>query len=307
MFTIAFRNGSNGIQTAGVESAYNEEYLQDTYKSINLQAQIGQTFMDFISIGGNLADSNHPYIHLADGAESISDNPWFLNQLRRFLDLGIDNEAFFSMPCLMYFLNLTGLQIPPIYHELVRKKGHEDDCLEDRIEETEGMDHFEHSMRAYIAAGSDIYDSPLTVYQCESIEDACIASLHFLITNQYNIRKCKNCGKYFVAFYRSDTEYCDRQSPYNASKTCKQDGPSRAYRDAMGTDEVKKVFHKIDSARRMRVSRNPDDEDILDEYEAWRDAMKKMRKKYKSGAITAAQFIEWLEENKSYDEDWDYE
>jgi hypothetical protein len=75
----------------------------------------------------------------------------------------------------------------------------------------------------------------------------------------------------------------------------------------MGTDEVKKVFHKIDSARRMRVSRNPDDEDILDEYEAWRDAMKKMRKKYKSGAITAVQFIEWLEENKSYDEDWYYE
>jgi hypothetical protein len=56
----------------------------------------------------------------------------------------------------------------------------------------------------------------------------------------------------------------------------------------------------------MRVSRNPDDEDILDEYEAWRDAMKKMRKKYKSCAITAAQFIEWLEENKSYDENWYY-
>jgi hypothetical protein len=31
-----------------------------------------------------------------------------------------------------------------------------------------------------------------------------------------------------------------------------------------------------------------------------------MRKKYKSGAITAAQFIEWLEENKSYDENWYY-
>jgi len=39
MFTIAFRNGSNGIQTAGVESAYNEEYLQDSYKSINLHTQ----------------------------------------------------------------------------------------------------------------------------------------------------------------------------------------------------------------------------------------------------------------------------
>ena len=87
MFTIAFRNGTNGAQAAGVESVYNEEYLQAPYKNINLQAQIGQTFMDFISITGNLADSNHPYIQLADGVESISDNPWFLNQLRRFLDL----------------------------------------------------------------------------------------------------------------------------------------------------------------------------------------------------------------------------
>ena len=56
----------------------------------------------------------------------------------------------------------------------------------------------------------------------------------------------------------------------------------------------------------MRVSRNPDDKDILDEYEAWREAMKEMRRKYKSGAITPEQFIEWLEENRSYDEDWDY-
>ena len=140
------------------------------------------------------------------------------------------------------------------------------------------MDHFEHSMRAYLSAGEKVFQYPLMSYECETIEDACVASLHFLITHKFHIRKSKNCDRYFVAYYRSDTEYCDRQSPYNAAKTCKQDGPSRAYRDVMGTDEVKKVFHKIDSTRRMRVSRNPDDDDILDEYEAWREAMKIMRK-----------------------------
>ena len=40
-----------------------------------------------------------------------------------------------------------------------------------------------------------------------------------------------------------------------------------------------KVIHKIDSAHRMRVDCNPDDEDILDEYEAWRETMKAMRTK----------------------------
>jgi hypothetical protein len=206
----------------------------------------------------------------------------------------------------MYFLHISGLQIPGFRHELSYKRGKENTALEDLVPERDDMDHFEHSMRAYLSAGERVFQYPLMSYECETIEDACVASLHFLITHKFHIRKCKNCGRYFVAYYRSDTEYCDRQSPYNASKTCKQDGPSRAYRDAMGMDEVKKVFHKIDSARRMRVNRNPDDKDILDEYEAWRDAMKKMRKKYKSGAITPAQFVEWLEENKSYDEDWYY-
>ena len=123
-----------------------------------------------------------------------------------------------------------------------RKPGHEDDCLEDCIEALEDMDHFEHSMRAYLAAGTEIYDTPLTVYQCNSIEDVCIASLHLLIINQYNIRKCKNCGMYFVAYLRSDAEYCTRVSPYNKKKTCREDGPKRTFEASINADVVKKTL-----------------------------------------------------------------
>ena len=229
--------------------------------------------MDFISLSENIADSRHPYIAFADDTDSISQNPWFFWQLRQFLDLGIDNEAFFSMPCLMYFLELTGLQIPPIYHELVRKPGHEDDCLEDCIEAREDMDHFEHSMRAYLAAGTEIYDTPLTVYQCNSIEDVCIASLHFLIVNQHNIRKCKNCGRYFVAYLRSDAEYCTRVSPYNKKKTCREDGPKGTFEASINADVVKRTLKQIESARRMRKHRNPDNWDIQTEFDEWHTAM----------------------------------
>ena len=303
MFTIAFRNGQ--VPEAG--TVYNEEYLQDSYKNMNLKAQVGQTFMDFISITGNIAGSGHPYIALTNDVDSISENPWFFRQLRQFLDLGIDNEAFFSLPCLMYFLELTGLQIPPIRHELVRKQGHEDDCLEDLIEADEDMDHFEHSMRAYLAAGTEIYDTPLTVYQCESIEDVCIASLHFLITNNYNIRKCKNCDRYFVAYLRSDAEYCTRVSPYNQKKTCREDGPKRTYGASLNGDIVKKRLQQIESARRMRKFRNPDNWDIEQEFDEWQIAMNRRRREYQSGSISAEQFLIWLEEHKTYTEDWDYE
>lgn len=274
---------------------------------MNLKAQIGQTFMDFISITGDLANSGHSYIALADDKDSVSENPWFFRQLRQFLDLGIDNEAFFSISCLMYFLELTGLQIPPVRHELVRKQGHEDDCLEDYIEEQEGMDHFEHSMRAYLAAGAEIYDAPQIVYQCETIEDACIASLHFLITNNYNIRKCKNCGKYFVAYLRSDAEYCTRMSPYNQKKTCREDGPKRTFEANVNADAVKKRLHQIESARRMRIHRIRGNWDIEHEFKEWQTAMNRWRNKYQSGSISSEQFLAWLEEHKAYTEDWDYE
>lgn len=308
MFTIAFRDGTRNEREAGGTPVYNEEYLRDPYQQIHIQAKIGETFMDFVSLSGDVLKSGHPYLKLAgDLAEGISADSWFIVQLRKFLDLGIENEAFFTLPSLMYFLHISGLQIPAFYHELSFKRGKENTAVEDLVPIEQGMDHFEHSMRAYLSAGEKVFQYPLMTYQCETIEDVCIASLHFLITHKFHIRKCKNCSRYFVAYNRSDTEYCDRQSPYGADKTCKEDGPGRTYRDAMNVDQVKKIFHQIDSARRMRVSRHPDDEDVRKEYAAWQKAMRHMRNQYKNCAISADRYVAWLEKHKVYTEDWDYE
>lgn len=42
-------------------------------------------------------------------------------------------------------------------------------------------------MCGYVAAKDKIYDVPLTTNECETIEDACIASLHFWIIHDCNI------------------------------------------------------------------------------------------------------------------------
>ena len=307
MFTIAFRNGSGVAHVDSTKSAYNEEFIYDPYKKINIKARIGESFMDFVSIAGNITESGHPYVCAADNVESITDNPWFFRQLRQFLDLGIDNEAFFTMPSLMYFLELTGLSIPPIRYELMRKIGKEDVCLEDFVDDADDMDHFERSMRAFCVAGSEVYDTPLTVYECNYIEDACIASLHYLITNQYHIRKCKNCGKYFVAYLRSDAEYCTRVSPFHNNRTCREDGPKRTFEATVNGDVVKKRLKQIESARRMKKHRNPNDWDIQMEFTEWQLAMNRWRKGYQSGMISAERFMKWLEDHKAYTEDWDYE
>ena len=47
MFTIAFRNGSGVAHVDSTKSAYNEEFIYDPYKKINIKARIGESFMDF--------------------------------------------------------------------------------------------------------------------------------------------------------------------------------------------------------------------------------------------------------------------
>ena len=305
MFTIAFRDGTHNEKECCGTPIFNEEYLRDPYKRIHIRSKIGQTFMDFVSMSGDIHNSGHPYLALdEESAENISADSWFMTQLRKFLDLGIENEAFFTVPSLMYFLHITGLQIPAFRHELSYKRGFEDVAVEDLIPENEDMDHFEHSMRAFLSAGERVFQYPLMSYECETIEDACIASLHFLITHKFHIRKCKNCGKYFVAYLRSDREYCDRRSPYNANRSCQEDGPKRTFDASVNTDTVKKTLQKVDIARRMRVSRNPDNADIKQEYEAWKKSMRKMRDQYYSGGITAEYFLEWLEAHKRYNQNW---
>ena len=52
------------------------------------------------------------------------------------------------------------------------------------------------------------------------------------------------------------------------------------------------------------MSRNPDNADIKQEYEAWKKSMRKMRNQYYSGGITAEYFLEWLEAHKRYNQNW---
>lgn len=96
-------------------------------------------------------------------------------------------------------------------------------------------------------------------------------------------------------------------SPYNQKKTCREDGSQRTFKANINADVVKKTLKQIESARRMRKHRNPDNWDIEQEFADWQIAMNHWRDKYQSGSASAEQFLAWLEEHRAYTEDWDYE
>lgn len=295
-FTMSFRTGKDGEPVFGERPLFREEFLKKTYDGrLNISAQLGEMFTDFISMEGNIANSNHPFIQAAgDTCEGITSDSYFLVQLKEYVDLGIENKSFFEESCFMFFLESQGLSLPAMHYTLVMKEGQEDKCVEDFIEENEDISPLERMMRGFVAAKNEIYDVPLTTYECETVEDACIASLHFLITHNCNLLKCQNCGKYFIS-ERSDTKYCDRVSPFNTKATCKIDGAQRTHRKLSNEDELKKKIITTRNRLSTRSRRNIEDAKVNEDYENFKNALPIKKKEFKSGVITEEQFIEWLD------------
>ena len=299
MFTIAFRSGKDGELVYGARPEYNEETVSIRDKGIAFPGRIGDSFASFIS--GEW--EKHPYmIADPDSAEEVSESSLFISDLRSYIDLCIDNPEFYTESCLMFFTEIRGLEIPAMHYIMKKKEGYENRDVSEFI--SDNIPALEAAMRGFLSHGSEVYDVPVTVYTCDTIEDACIASLHFMIGHRINIRKCKNCGKYFVAYNRSDAIYCDRQSPFNTSRTCKEDGPLRTYSASVSGDDLKREIRNVTTARRMRVRRNPANSDMQWEFEDWMDKLKEKKKQYRSGEISTQTFMDWLNETRRYEEDY---
>ena len=296
-FTMSFRTGKDGNLEYGERPLYREECLRKYYDSrLNIKSDLGFMFVDFISLTGNLANSNHPFLLAAgDTCEGISENSHFFRVLKEYVHLGIENTSFFKESCFMFFLQLQGLSLPAIQYDPVQKENYIDKAVEDFVDKDIEMSSLERTLRGFIAAENEMFEVPYTTYSCETVEDACIASLHFLITHNCNIRKCQNCGMYFIA-ERSDAKYCDRTSPFNTNTTCKIDGAQRTHRTHSNEDELDKKIRLKKKARYQYYYRHSNSEKACRDYDNFMDTLKLMQKDLKSGAITKEQFIEWLEE-----------
>ena len=108
------------------------------------------------------------------------------------------------------------------------------------------------------------------------------------------IKKCSNCGKYFIPENRSDTLYCDNYCPQDQSMTCKEYGTRRLWYLRQKEDPVEHCSRRIASVLSMRAKRNPDIKDHLDNYEYFKNQRRAWREDIKSGKRTRDQFLEWL-------------
>ncbi len=93
------------------------------------------------------------------------------------------------------------------------------------------------------------------------------------------VRKCRNCGDYFIPSSRSDEIYCDKQLPNG--RTCKTVG----YDERVKQDQVLSEYRKIYKTQNARKQRNKQRPDIDIKFKRWAVFAKSMLIKCQSGEI----------------------
>ena len=118
---------------------------------------------------------------------------------------------------------------------------------------------------------------------------ACSLSMYLLIDNDLRIRRCKNCGNYFVPLNRSDEQYCCRVQPNG--KMCRE----LDYEVKINADELLTIYrtaYKTHNARKRRNLSNKTNAET--EFREWVTFAKRLLERAKAGELSVQEFQELI-------------
>ena len=112
-----------------------------------------------------------------------------------------------------------------------------------------------------------------------------------------HIKKCANCGRYFILDGRSDIEYCSRPLADQPGKTCQDVGALNKYMDKVHTDPIRKEFHKAYKRNHSRVRVGAITQT---EFLEWSDEAREKRDQCIEGKMSKDAFMEWVNSDRRY-------
>lgn len=134
-------------------------------------------------------------------------------------------------------------------------------------------------------------------YSCNSITEILSTSLLNIVVEHLSLKKCKHCGKYFVAFNRSDTKYCERLSKEDPNKTCREYASYINYLDKNKSDMATKLYRSIYNSLGNKYRRTQNDK-IKIKIKKLQEVNKQWKLEVKKGNKTEEEYIEWLKSLK---------
>lgn len=139
--------------------------------------------------------------------------------------------------------------------------------------------------------------SMIDTHQSNDLSAICYAVLEELVKTSNNpIKKCQNCGMYFIPNSRLDEIYCDYPKP--DGKTCRDKGAFQAYNERLKQNKALAEYRRLYQLKSMAVGRNKDNKQMKKDFEKWKKDAKDRVNKLKHEVLTEDEVYEWLTNNK---------
>ncbi len=226
----------------------------------------------------------------------VSDLSNILSQYKYYFDLcfGIIKKEDLKKKELAYFENLFGLDFElPFCHI---HSGYMEKNKFYLLKDTNKSDSSANILNDLKKKKNLLY---LKAYDIINIQDFFNVYLDYFINNSFVLRKCKNCGKYFIPSSRSDTKYCSNISPQNSSKTCRDIGADLFYKERRNSNPVTKAYSTARNTLSKRVSRCDKNnikelKKLTTQFDNLKIGYEKKYKKYEKGQLSEEEFINWI-------------
>jgi hypothetical protein len=153
------------------------------------------------------------------------------------------------------------------------------------------MQHFEYRISIIDGKFTPLY-TICTIFSLIAFE------VSNIVEKQIDIKSCKNCTKFFIPENRSDTIYCSRISPQDKTKTCKEYGVAQAYKEKLKNHKASGLYRSIYMQKMMLIKRNPDIQEYTNDFENFKNQVKKWKQDIKKNVNHEEAYINWLESVK---------
>ena len=139
--------------------------------------------------------------------------------------------------------------------------------------------------------------SMVNTHKSNDISSVCYAILEELSKiDNYPIKKCQNCGMYFIPNSRLDEIYCDY--PKENGKTCREQGAILSYNRRLQEKSAYAEYRKTYQQKFAMVNKNKNDKNLKKEFESWKKQAKEKITKLKHGELTEDEVYDWILKNK---------
>ena len=129
------------------------------------------------------------------------------------------------------------------------------------------------------------------VTEVRSLYDMLCYEFFKMLESDITVKKCRNCGKYFVVRGNYNAEYCDR--PVEGSvRTCQAVGAEKAYKEKISTEDAWRLYKKYYKRYFARIRAGTIKEK---DFRRWNAEAAYKRDDCLSGTMSSEEYEAWLE------------